>query len=248
VGDGFILWEHHGPKVHISGNLTEEDITRQVAARSFNEKEGQLKKSLFAYFLNELPVGDAVVMKDMSSSADIIIKLRSDIVMEIQAKNTKDTVLDRRKLVHELKKSIVFLSPLSGISSIFVYLSVNLNTPETLILEGGRSYRWGSWELLPILNVKRTRKSSKVKDASKSAKKSIEFRADISDINSDVAIDDTYFEDDVITSTVPGDIIEIPQGMTLVIPSLSGIRSFLGPSIFSKLASKSTEVSSAEKR
>ena len=138
------LWEKRGPKVHRYGTLTDSDVKRAVSDRSFAFMSGQLKVSSFPYFLELLPVGDALVMGDKSSSADVIVKLSHQMVMEIQTKNTKDTQLNLRKLEAEMIKSVVFINLSSSLSTVFVYLSVNLSFDDTLILKGGYSYNSNS--------------------------------------------------------------------------------------------------------
>ena len=148
IPDNLIVshWNNCGPQVKNNGKLKGPEIIKFIKKRSFDKVgTSHLSPAMLAKFLDNLPIGDSLLMKKLSASADGcadgILKLKHPVVLEIQIKNWIKSS-DISDINAEIAKSVVTYDPSSGYTSVFVIVNksgiLNVPTNETLILPSGR--------------------------------------------------------------------------------------------------------------
>ena len=102
----------------------------------FVSETKQLKRDLFAYFLENIPSGEGFVMKGQSSSADVIWSLAPKRIVEIECKNKYGNAITAALVQKEINTSIVGVAPAAGFKSVFIIVQSS-GADKTLILKSG---------------------------------------------------------------------------------------------------------------
>ena len=125
------FWANEGPKVKKDGNLTECEIKTIADSKGEVEINSNLSPRKLGSFFNKLNIGAMVRLGKMSSSCDIVVKIKDREVIELQMKFRKDK-LTLNDIKEEIMKSVVHKS---NYKSTFVCVctgGINFHGPENL--------------------------------------------------------------------------------------------------------------------
>jgi len=108
------FWQNRGPKVIKGGKLDTTTITTILKNRGNSQEEENYGAGLdidhLPYFIDHLPLGDAFVFGQMSSSVDGIFKMNTKKVIEWQAKTGNQFIKNTKRIQVEVEKSIAKIS------------------------------------------------------------------------------------------------------------------------------------------
>jgi len=127
-------WNNRGPKVRKGGQLDRSSIEKITKKKGFKNYDHDLSPTNLSLLLDHLEIGDAFLFGSMSSSADGILKIDDNEVLEWQSKSGNQ--YNPNNIQKEISKSVVYQS---NYRSIFILIYAD-GVDQDYVYDGGQTY------------------------------------------------------------------------------------------------------------